>query len=206
MYWKIASLLIFALFCGWSYFEVHKKMRQEAKKEEEFWDREIASNSVRRKPIDHLNYIKLPEDLPVDLPKDSIELPNILKTIEELRSDRILNLTGYSNTDIKLEFGAANLTELSRYDDNFTALVTTLQKWADLLLDAGNDKEAVFLMEYIVSIGGDIGKTYRLLGKYYLEDDNISGFDNLLSSAENLRSLNKPYIIKSVEELRSKSL
>lgn len=206
MYWKIASLLIFALFCGWSYFEVHKKMRQETKKEEEFWDREIASNSVRRKPIDHLNYIKLPENLPVDLPKDSIELPNILKTIEELRSDRILNLTGYSNTDIKLEFGAANLTELSRYDDNFTALVTTLQKWADLLLDAGNDKEAVFLMEYIVSIGGDIGKTYRLLGKYYLEDDNISGFDNLLSSAENLRSLNKPYIIKSVEELRSKSL
>lgn len=202
MYWKIASLVIFALFCGWSCYEAKKHTRLEQKKEDEFWEREREANSVRRKPIDHLDYIKIPKELPVDLLKDNIEMPNILKTIESLRNDKILNLTGYSNTDLKLEYGAPNLTELSRYDSNFTALVTTFQKWADLLLNEDYEKEAVGLMEYIVSIGGDIGKTYRLLGKYYLRNSMEDKFDELLKSADSLRSLNKPYILQSVKDLK----
>ncbi len=203
MYWKIASLVIFALFCGWSCYEAKKHTRLEQKKEEEFWEREKKANSVRRKPIDHLDYIKIPKELPVDLLKDNIEMPNILKTVESLRNDKILNLTGYSNTDLKLEYGAPNLTELSRYDSNFTALVTTFQKWADLLLNEDYEKEAVGLMEYIVSIGGDIGKTYRLLGKYYLKNSMDDKFDALLKSADSLRSLNKPYILQSIKDLKA---
>lgn len=203
MYWKIASLVIFALFCGWSCYEAKKHTRLEQKKEDEFWEREREANSVRRKPIDHLDYIKIPKELPVDLLKDNIEMPNILKTVESLRNDKILNLTGYSNTDLKLEYGAPNLTELSRYDSNFTALVTTFQKWADLLLNEDYEKEAVGLMEYIVSIGGDIGKTYRLLGKYYLRNSMEDKFDELLKSADSLRSLNKPYILQSVKDLKA---
>lgn len=203
MYWKIASLVIFALFCGWSCYEAKKHTRLEQKKEDEFWEREREANSVRRKPIDHLDYIKIPKELPVNLLKDNIEMPNILKTVESLRNDKILNLTGYSNTDLKLEYGAPNLTELSRYDSNFTALVTTFQKWADLLLNEDYEKEAVELMEYIVSIGGDIGKTYRLLGKYYLRNSMEDKFDELLKSADSLRSLNKPYILQSVKDLKA---
>lgn len=203
MYWKIASLVIFALFCGWSCYEAKKHTRLEQKKEDEFWEREREANSVRRKPIDHLDYIKIPKELPVDLLKDNIEMPNILKTVESLRNDKILNLTGYSNTDLKLEYGAPNLTELSRYDSNFTALVTTFQKWADLLLNEDYEKEAVGLMEYIVSIGGDIGKTYRLLGKYYLRNSMDDKFDELIKSADSLRSLNKPYILQSVKDLKA---
>lgn len=203
MYWKIASLVIFALFCGWSCYEAKKHTRLEQKKEDEFWEREREANSVRRKPIDHLDYIKIPKELPVDLLKDNIEMPNILKTVESLRNDKILNLTGYSNTDLKLEYGAPNLTELSRYDSNFTALVTTFQKWADLLLNEDYEKEAVGLMEYIVSIGGDIGKTYRLLGKYYLKNSMEDKFDELIKSADSLRSLNKPYILQSVKDLKA---
>lgn len=203
MYWKIASLVIFALFCGWSCYEAKKHTRLEQKKEDEFWEREREANSVRRKPIDHLDYIKIPKELPVDLLKDNIEMPNILKTVESLRNDKILNLTGYSNTDLKLEYGAPNLTELSRYDSNFTALVTTFQKWADLLLNEDYEKEAVELMEYIVSVGGDIGKTYRLLGKYYLRNSMEDKFDELLKSADSLRSLNKPYILQSVKDLKA---
>lgn len=203
MYWKIASLVIFALFCGWSCYEAKKHTRMDQKKEEEFWEREQAANSVRRKPIDHLDYINIPIDLPVDLLKDNIEMPNILKTIESLRDDKILNLTGYSNTDLKMEYGAPNLTELSRYDSNFTALVTTFQKWADLLLKEDYEKEAVSLMEYIVSVGGDIGKTYRLLGKYYIKNSMGDKYENLLKSIESLRSLNKTYILQSVKDLKA---
>lgn len=178
-------------------------MRKEQEVEDAFWAKEDKANSVRRKPIDHLDYIKIPKDLPTHLLSDNIEMPNILSTIEFLRKERILNLTGYSNTDLKLEYGAPNITELSKYDDNFTSLVTTLQKWADLLLDEDYKAEAVGLMEYIVEIGGDIGKTYRLLGKHYLKEGSEDKYEALIASAKKLRSMNAPYIVKSIEELKA---
>ena len=102
MYWKIASLAIFAVFCGWTYIEVRIRASKEQKMEESFWERENEANNVRRKPIDHLDYIKVPENLPTHLLSDNIELPGILSTIEFLRKEKILNLTGYTNTELKL--------------------------------------------------------------------------------------------------------
>ena len=203
MYWKIASLLIFAIFGAWTWYESKSRARKMEKKEDAFWERELKADSVRRKPIDGLKYIKIPDDLPTNLLSDNPEMVSILATIDGLRKDKILNLTGYSNTDLKMEYGAANLTDLSRFDGNFTTLVTTFQKWADLLLEAGYEAEAVSLMEYIVDNGGDIGKTYRLLGRHYIDHGESSKIDSLVERAKELKSLNKPYIVESIEALRS---
>lgn len=200
MYWKIASLLIFAIFCGWSFIEMKLKTKKEDEIEQAFWEREAKANTIRRKSIDHLDYITIPDDLPVDILSDDEEIQNILKVIRELKNDRILNLTGYTNTDLKLEYGAPNLTELSRYDQNFTALVTSLQKWADILIKNGYQSEANKLLEFLIFSGGDIKKAYITLGKYYKENcpEKLSV---LLESAEALRSLNKPYIVEAVKDL-----
>lgn len=186
----------------WHKVEVKKKMRNEEKTEEKFWEREAEANSVRRKPIDALDYVRLPKNLPVDLMSDNPEIIEIKKVLENLKDSKILNLTGYSNTDIKMEYGTANITELSKYDDNYTTLVTSLQKWADILWDAGYEEEAVQIMEYLVDTGADIGKTYRLLGKYYITSFKDEKYEELIKKAENLRSLNKPYIVQSIQDLK----
>ncbi|SCX04737.1 hypothetical protein SAMN02910339_00721 [Lachnospiraceae bacterium YSD2013] len=203
MYWKIASLLIFAIFGAWTLYESKSRARKMEKKEDAFWERELLADSVRRKPIDGLKYIKIPEDLPTELLSDNPEMVSILTTIDGLRKDKILNLTGYTNTDLKMEYGAANLTDLSRFDSNFTTLITTFQKWADLLLEAGYENEAVSLMEYIVENDGDIGKTYRLLARHYLDNGEPSKLDVLIERAGALKSLNRPYIVESIEALKS---
>ena len=203
MSWKAIFLLIFAVFCGWSYIECKIRARKEDEAEAAFWERENAANSVRRKPIDHLDYIKLPDNLPVDLLKDNIEMPGILSIIDNLKNSKILNLTGYTNTDLKLEYGAPNITELSKYDQNYTTLVTTFQKWADILLDTGYESEAISLMEFLVSTKADIGKTYRLLAKHYLTNGMNDKYDELLKSAGELKSLNTQYILKSIKELKN---
>lgn len=201
MYWIFASLLIFAIFCLWHRIEVKLRVKKQEEIEAAFWQREAEANNVRRKPIDHLDYIQIPKDLHFDLLPDHVELPGIEKTVSDLREEKILNLTGYTNTDLKLKYGTANITELTKYDSNFTALVTTLQKWADILLDNEYEKEAMEIMEFLVSIEADIGKTYRLLGKYYLKTD-LEKYETLIQKADNLRSLNKPYIVQSIKDLK----
>lgn len=203
---KIASLaliLAFGLFCIWNRLALGRMTRAEREKENAFWERESEANSVRRKPIDHLDYVKIPDNLYFDLLPDNTELPNIKITIDGLRSDKILNLTGYTNTDLKFMYGTANITELSEYDQNYTTLVTTLQKWADILLDEDYEKEAVNIMEFLVSTNADIGRTYRMLGKYYLKNGKISEFESLIGIATELKSINSPYIVESLEQLKS---
>lgn len=205
MYWKIAIFLMMLVWMYWHKVEVNKKIRDADDKEASFWDKEREANSVRRKSIEELDYIHLPKDeaLPLSLLPDHPEMPEILHTLEILKSDKILNLIGLTNTDLKLKYGAANLTALSRYDQNYTSLVTTFQKWADILLEADYTDEAVGLMEYLVSINADIGKTYRLLGKYYLKHGELDKYDELIVKATNLKSINSPYIAESLKELKN---
>lgn len=201
MYWKIASLLIFAIFCLWNWYEMKSRARKEDEREAAFWEREAKANTVRRKPIDHLDYIQIPDDFPENVLCDNEEIQNCIKVINSLKTDKILNLTGYSNTDLKMEYGAPNLTELSRYDTNYTSLVTTLQKWADILLDKGYEKEAIEIMEYVVSTKADIGRTYRLLAKHYLETGDEEKYHSLIETAKSLKSMNTKYIVESLQKM-----
>lgn len=204
MYWKIAIFLMMLIWMFWHKVEVNKKMNDADDKEEAFWEKERKANSVRKKSIEELDYIHLPkeEDLPLSLLSDKDEMVSILHTYNELKNDKILNLTGFTNTDLKLKYGAPNLTVLTRYDQNYTSLVTTFQKWADLLMEADYQDEAIKLMEYLVSIRADIGKTYRLLGKHYLRNGETGKYEELILKAELLKSLNKPHIVESLKELQ----
>ena len=170
--------------------------------EESFWERENEANNVRRKPIDHLDYISIPSSLPYDIATDNDNIAACIRTIEGIKEDKVLNLTGYTNTDLKLEYGAPNITDLSRYDQNYTTLVTSMQKWADELITLGYEEEAVRIMEFMVSTKCDIGKTYRLLGKYYLQRNENDKFDNLISTIDEIKSINKEYIKESVLKLK----
>lgn len=203
MYWIIASFIMFAVFCIWSRIEVSIKMKQEDDTEKKFWKRELEANSVRRKPIDHLDYIKVPDNLPVDLLKDNDDVSSIIATINNLKDEKILNLTGYTNTDLKLEYGAPNITELSKYDQSYTLLVTSLQKWADILIDNNFEDEAINIMEYLVLTKADIGKTYRLLAKYYKTQNMNDKYANLIDVASSLKSLNGPNITSWLKEYQS---
>lgn len=194
MYWKISSLVIFALFCLWVWYESHRTVNVYKARERAFWDREARANSTRRKSLDGLAYITVPTDLPTDLYPDNININSYKEIIAELSRDKIVNFTGFTNTDLKLEYGAPNIGELTRYDQNYTTLITTLQKWADELMELGSPEEAYKIMEYLISVKCDIGKTYRILGRHYLDTGNTDGFDKLVKTIGETRSLNQDYI------------
>ncbi|MFR4338210.1 MAG: hypothetical protein ACLT33_09390 [Lachnospira pectinoschiza] len=55
-------------------------------------------------------------------------------TITGLKDKKILNLP-ISNTELKLSYGAANLTEFTEYDDNFTTLIKAPASLGHALID-----------------------------------------------------------------------
>ena len=88
--------------------------------------------------------------------------------IEALKEKKILNLSGFTNTDLKLEYGVGNLTELTDYDNNYVTLSRSLARIAELLTEQGLKKEAAAFLEFGIATHTDIGKNYTLLAGYYI--------------------------------------
>ncbi len=192
----LASFIVFILFLS---INIKRQAKSRAVRDDEFWARENRANFVRNKPLDDLKYIKIPlETFPTHIMNDNPEILDCISILESLTSLKIVNLTGWSNTDLKLEYGTGNITVLSEYDQNYTVLVRTLQKWADILLEAGHTQEAVVLMEFAVSTGTDIGRTYYCLADYWNEKGEWAQVDRLIQSAEQLHSSHRDTIIKNL--------
>lgn len=194
----LASLIVLVVFIS---YNIKKQAKARSETEQAFWAREHRSNSVRRKSLDNLTYVKIPlETFPTHLLNDNPDVMECIEILEALTSQKIVNLTGWSNTDLKLEYGTANLTVLSEYDQNYTVLVRTLQKWADLLIQNQYQKEAVPLMEFAVATGSDVSRTYYALADYYTSTEQSEEIRRLREAAGNLRSSSRGIIVKHLQK------
>lgn len=200
----LASFITFAILIS---YNIKRQAKRGKNQEADFWSRESRANSVRRKPLDGLNYVKIPlESFPTHLLNEDPSVMECIEVVESLTSQKIVNLTGWSNTELKLEYGTANITALSEYDQNYTLLVRTLQKWADALMEAGYREEASVLMEYAVSISTDISRTYMALADYWISREDPFQIEHLLHTAEGLRSSNRNSIVRHLKEKYEQSL
>ncbi len=203
---KFPFLATFILFIVLFNIRLRLVSRKEEQNEEKFWDRELRSNSVRKKSLDTLEYVHLPYDLlPFGTAGDDENLQAIEDELTALKDLKIVNLTGISNTDLKLEYGTANITALTEYDQNYTTLVIALQKWGDALYTLGRFEDAANVLEFAVKTRTDITATYRLLIDMYktklgLNEQEIERkLDGLVPIADSLNSLSRSTILKLLE-------
>lgn len=194
----LASLILFSVFLSRI---ISRNKKQQKTEEYNFWERERQANSVRRKSLEHLDYIKIPLDrLPTGLLPENTTVKECLEILKSLETLPIVNLTGYSNTDLKLEYGTANITPLSEYDQNYTVLVRTLQKWADILWENNYISEAAAIMEFAISTHTDISHTYYKLAELYSSMGETDKIQELLATAEGLHSLSRDAIVRTLQE------
>lgn len=200
----------------------HSKMEKSMK--DAFWKREEEANHTRRKSLDNLPYITIPpEELPLacHITGDTADVRNTnnaaavqntgdaaaneaiseecKEILRSLSTQKIVNLTGYTNTDLKLSYGTANITCLTEYDQNYTLLVSTLQKWAEALYRGGAKKECRQVLEYAVSIGTDVSHTYFLLADLYDEEGESDLKCSLIEKASGLSSLSSKVIVRTLQ-------
>ena len=184
--------IIFLLI--WNY-KIRKSNSQQQNLEDSFWEREREANLARRKDISNLDYIILPENLLPANPETPTEME-----FASLQGQKMLNLTGLSNTDFKMEYGVQNLEELSTYDETFTKFVRLLPEYAGELISNDKLSDAKNLLEFGVEHKADskaaflqLAEIYRRLG----QDDQIQ---HLILVAGEINSLSKLPIISALQE------
>lgn len=198
---RITFFAIFIVFCAWLGYEIHKHRNLERKGYEDFWERERTANRTRRKPLDDLAYITVPlNDLPFEALKEDEQIQDYHRIIRELSDRPIVNLTGISNTDLKLRYGAPNIDSLSAFDQRYTTLVCTLQNWAEYLYSKGFSGEAAAILTFAAETHTDIYASYELLVKIYEESARPEQIARLIPLAESINSLSRERILTLLDE------
>ncbi len=198
---KLPFLASFIVFIVWLSFMITRSRRAMELQEKQFWDREKQANRTRRKSLDGLAYITIPLDkLPLDLNTDQDDIRECVDIIRTLSTQTIVNLTGYTNTDLKLMYGAPNITALTEYDQNYTLLARTLQKWAALLHAQGHITQARTILEFAVSTRTDVSGTYRLLADIYKDSGESEKVAGLMEAAQALPDFSRNIITRLLQE------
>ena len=110
----------------------------------------------------------------------------------------MLNLTGISNTDLKLSYGTANLAILSEYDANFTDMIALLPQYAAELIEIGETATAQSVLEFGISCNADSSKIYKQLAEIYDSKGETAKIQALLEQADTLPTYTKATILKEL--------
>lgn len=167
-------------------------------------DRENEANNVRRQDISQLDYVNIDfKRLPLDASADS-DFLQCCSSLKALEGKKILDLSAYTNTDLKLMYGPANLEELSQCDANYTSLIRLLDSMGNKLLEEGSLSPATTFLEYAIEIGSDLSTTFLGLADIYVETKEKQKLKGLVKKAGKLKSLLAPTIKFKLENKLNK--
>ncbi len=196
-------LIVLLFWAAWTVARGSRKSSNQTRKDtSNFWAEESKANSVRKADISNLAYLVLDLSL---LPMDAL-IPSLChraKELEKLATEKIINLSMYTNTELKLMYGPANLEALSYYDGNYTHLIRLLNSIGKELLDLGNVSAAKEFLSYSLSIGSDISETFTLLADIYKSKGRVNDIDLLIQVADRLETINKASIINKLNNIKS---
>lgn len=147
-----------------------KRQKHTAKQEqanESFLERERQANATRKKDISNLDYLTFTSKrLPIAEYADG-KLQEYEAVLTNLSNQKIINLSQYSNTDLKLMYGPANFNDLSEFDENYHMLADTLFAYAKRQSKLERTDAAISILEYAMELKIDSSQIYLLLAKLY---------------------------------------
>ncbi len=176
----------------------NRSSRSIKESQDSFWEKEQRANLTRKQDISGLSYIRIPMDsFPIGKYADET-LHSIEQSLLSLSGRKILNLSGISNTDLKLKYGAANLNTLSECDANFTTFARTIANYGERLAALGHWEDAVQVLEFGILCKTDVSKNYTLLGGLYKEHGEADKLRRLVEMVAESDMLLKNSILSEI--------
>lgn len=163
-----------------------------------YWEREAKANFSRKRDISTLTTFTADLDrIPFDDTADEQETA-LNAEIRNYASGKMMNFSGYSNTDLKEMYGAANLDELSEYDQRYQLFLRALSDLGNFLFEKKDYLRAKAIFEYAVEIKSDISTVYTNLGILYAKAGQTEKIDELIQLVEDSDFPLKTSIIKKL--------
>lgn len=203
-----ASFLVFILVLQ---HNLRKNSKTQKREEDTFWNHEFSANHIRKHNLDDLTFITFQAEpfYPLNLLDSATaseflernpEIKEILPRFLFLENQKIVNLTEYTNTDLKYKYGVANLNILTEYDTNYNELITLLHNYGSIFVKEGYESQALSILEYAISIGTDITGTYLLCAEIYQKYNHQDKIDWLKKEAEKISTSRKNSIVRKLQE------
>ena len=177
----------FIIFIVYLAFKRTKQTQNQQNANQSFLERERLANNTRKKDISGLNYLPFTTDRLPDSVSSDEKLNIIESELKELSNQKIINLSQYSNTDLKLMYGPANLPALSEYDNNYHRLAALFLDYASRQLELCYTSAAIAALEYAAELRIQSSRIYLLLAELYLKQgtpEKINTIRDTVSSME----------------------
>ena len=193
-------LPFFLIFLIWLTFRIKSLDAKQEQQQADFWAKEKAASITPAKDISNLSYITIPiEKFPLNFSNDEKVL-EIEKELTELSTHKLLNLTGMSNTDLKLTYGAPNFEVMSQIGEDFDRACVLLNSYAKVLREADKEADAKNVLEFAVGIGTDISESYVMLADCYKKSSQTEKLSFLRERISNSNLLLKNSILNKIDD------
>lgn len=166
-------LSLFIIFLVFFNIKIKKSNRDAEDSKKKFLEKERQSMFVRKKSLENLDYINISlEGLPLINEKElstyaQKQAYHYQEMALQLILKPMLDLSSTSNTDLKLQYGPANLEALISYEQNYLLLLKTMLNWGKFLSEANKIEDSIKVLEKGIEIGSDLSQNYILLSELY---------------------------------------
>ena len=180
-------------------YRTNEKHQQEI--QDDFWSQEAMANASPPVDLTSLKYITIPLDkFPLGFSTEEKVL-SMETQLVELSNKPLLNLTGKTNTELKLTYGVSNLEKMMEIGEDFDTLTILLKDYAGALLEHKMIAEAITVLEFGAGIGTDISQHYLMLGECYKTLGKTDKIQLLIEKIYQSNFLLAPSIIRQLNTL-----
>ena len=174
-------LICIIVFVIWFRVKIKKANKETNIQNAQYWEREEQANFARKKDITNLKYLTVDDnELMLKTPANDEEA-DLIQQLKDCSHRKMLNLSAYSNTDLKEKYGVVNLEELSNCDQNYLYFIRALSNWGRYLYEHDDPDRAQKVMELSLRIGSDISHVYTILAQIYLQQGKEEKVDELIA-------------------------
>jgi tetratricopeptide (TPR) repeat protein len=191
----------FLIFIAWMHYEKHKATKKEQQESEKFWQREEEANHSKNKDISHLPMLE-PDSARIPMPQtDDENVCYYQKRVSNTVTLPMMNLSQYTNTDLKLAYGVGNFKTLSDYDENFNLFLMDLSNLAKAYRTCGLLDEAATVYCLCLEYGSDKATDYQALAGIYKELGKTDKLRDLIRRIQDSEHPRRESIAAALEKL-----
>lgn len=199
----IPSIFIcFLIFSAWLFYERRKSERKQERISQEFWDREEEANHTKNKDISDLP-MYCPDAEQIPMPEtDDENITYYQGKVRESVSKPMMNLSGFTNTDLKLAYGTGNFNTLSEYDTNFNAFLMDMSNLGKAYFTAGRLEEAAAVYQLCLASGLKKSTDYQALARVYVAMGRAGKITDLITEAEQSDLPRKASLVETLSSIQ----